>query len=215
MGALLSLIFALQWINPEQAAKNAKAADTLRRPDLSQVIQSSTKYPKPISQWPHDKRMSQGLTEEVEPDDFKLSSISIYTFGGMGMGFSVEYERKLNKKYAGWGVRAGVGIAGFDISYSSIPIQINYLFGKGNSYLEIGAGVTYLRNNDRSNSNDFELLGIKFPSTPKDFFLPTFTLGYRGFFEWRGPSVFRVGITPCYLYPSIVPVPFIDVEFQL
>lgn len=76
--------------------------------------------------------------------------------GGPGILFSANYDSRFNKTPFGLGGRVGLGfITGDGItkagsvnfkteSILTVPIQLNYLFGKANSInaLEIGAGIT-------------------------------------------------------------------------
>ena len=85
--------------------------------------------------------------------------------GGPGALFSVNYDTRFKKEQFGFGVRVGVGFTtgsryytipqpgggGFytnykDVSPLTIPIQLNYIFGKpdSKSALEVGAGATYI-----------------------------------------------------------------------
>ena len=88
-------------------------------------------------------------------------------FGGPGVIFSVNFDSRFKAgERLGWGFRAGVGSSiehfNWDVvfntidyedehkpkmqSYFTIPVGINYVFGKKNSAksFEIGAGTTYL-----------------------------------------------------------------------
>src|SRR5687768_4637045 len=81
--------------------------------------------------------------------------------GGPGILFSANVDRRFKASHLGWGWRAGVGFVTVyndtynpvtgsydyeDVSVISVPVQINYIFGKGVSphTFEVGAGLTYL-----------------------------------------------------------------------
>jgi hypothetical protein len=76
-------------------------------------------------------------------------------FGGNGLGFSVNYDARFTKIEKGPGFRAGVGVfPGLNIGNNgssifswptilSIPVGVNYLFGKAPNYFEAGLGTTY------------------------------------------------------------------------
>jgi hypothetical protein len=77
--------------------------------------------------------------------------------GGPGVLFSANIDRRFTNSHLGWGGRIGIGfVSGYyddysDYSYGqksilTVPIQINYVFGKGESphTFEAGAGATIL-----------------------------------------------------------------------
>ncbi len=77
--------------------------------------------------------------------------------GGPGILFSANYDRRFTKSNLGFGGRVGLGFVsgyivydnttGYDepASVVTVPIQLNYIFGKSNSphTFEVGAGVTF------------------------------------------------------------------------
>jgi len=76
--------------------------------------------------------------------------------GGPGILFSANIDRRFKASHLGWGGRAGIGfVSGYiqtnnngyyerPSSVVTFPVQINYVFGKGNSphTFEVGGGVT-------------------------------------------------------------------------
>ncbi len=67
-----------------------------------------------------------------------------FGLGGSGPIFSANYDRRFAKKLNGFGFTAGLGFFGATgVSIFSVPVSINYLFGKQNHFLELGAGLTY------------------------------------------------------------------------
>jgi len=82
--------------------------------------------------------------------------------GGPGLVFSANLDKRFNKTHLGWGGRVGIGFASSyeektvvppnggsytiheDVSILTLPLQVNYIFGKGDSphTFEVGAGVT-------------------------------------------------------------------------
>lgn len=99
--------------------------------------------------------------------------------GGPGVMFSANYDRRFSKSRLGWGMRGGLGFITYDgNSYSSgsgwtysqstaisVPLQVNYVFGKANSphTFEAGAGFTALSKAldifDYSNSKKSSVFG--------------------------------------------------------
>src|SRR5215217_2262011 len=81
--------------------------------------------------------------------------------GGPGILFSANIDTRFKATHLGWGGRAGIGFVtgtedeydpatGYynyeDVSVISVPVQLNYIFGKASSphTFEVGAGLTYL-----------------------------------------------------------------------
>ena len=82
--------------------------------------------------------------------------------GGAGIEFSVNFDTRFKMTRFGWGGRIGIGFVsawdyyydpvsmiyygGNEISAITLPVQLNYVFGKGNSpnTFEAGAGFTYV-----------------------------------------------------------------------
>ncbi len=59
--------------------------------------------------------------------------------------FSVNYDRRFGKQVNGAGFCAGVGYFGeLGISMFSIPVSLNYLIGRSNSFIEFAGGGTYV-----------------------------------------------------------------------
>ena len=137
--------------------------------------------------------------------------------GGPGILFSANIDRRFTKSALGFGGRIGLGFITTDVevvspnpigfsnfetrSIVTIPIQLNYIFGKANSVhsMEVGAGVTFtgkkidiFDNNFRRNSpgaSAFGTASFMYRKIPKD-----------GGFTWR------IGFTPIigggYIQPS-------------
>lgn len=61
---------------------------------------------------------------------------------GKGVVNSVNYEHYFSKNIQGLNGQIGVGFA--PISLITIPVSLNYVFGKSKHHLEVGAGLTYI-----------------------------------------------------------------------
>jgi hypothetical protein len=134
--------------------------------------------------------------------------------GGIGFGCSFEYERKLAGKYSGPAIRVSIGMAGFDISYTSLPIQINYLIGRDGYYLEIGTGVTCVRNNQTHIETNYSFNYIIVPGDRRMSYYGTAYLGYRGPLKSRNYlGAFRVGFTPYFGYRQVSAYLNLGLEF--
>jgi hypothetical protein len=124
--------------------------------------------------------------------------------GGMGFGFSLEYERKLTGKYSGFGVRAGIGMADLDISFTSFPFQVNYLLGNDGFYLELGIGITAVRNNQSHIDSNYSFNYIKVPTARPMSYYGTGYIGYRGPLKGRYYiGGWRFGFTPYFGYHQV------------
>jgi hypothetical protein len=81
---------------------------------------------------------------------------AIYIEGfGPGLFYSINYERYLSETFT-----TRIGFSSWTnsgVSFTGIPLMVNYLYGSGNSKLELGIGMEYLKLNDK-NKNDF--LGV-------------------------------------------------------
>jgi hypothetical protein len=66
--------------------------------------------------------------------------------GGIGLPFSFSYDTRF-KKGTNTGVGGRIGVGGFaleDEKMLTIPLQVNWLFGKEKNYFELGVGATFL-----------------------------------------------------------------------
>jgi hypothetical protein len=106
------------------------------------------------------------------------------------MTYALTYDTRFANKPDAWG--GSIGAGGFALSgdyFLSIPVQVNYLFGKKNHFFEIGAGATYFvgnmrwlefGHNNETNSNILGTLSFMYRlQIPKGFFLRT---GWTPFF---------------------------------
>jgi hypothetical protein len=131
----------------------------------------------------------------AQPEAAPVSRNAVF-FELLGNGglYSFNYERMLTESL---GLR--VGFATWDSSdfwfegtpsdrYTTVPVTVSYLLGRGERKLELGGGVTFGRGRFDRSSN-FE----------KDFSFRTLTaiVGYRSHPPGRG-YLFRAGVTPFY-----------------
>lgn len=115
-----------------------------------------------------------------------------FQLGGSAPIMSVNYDRRFGKRVNGLGFSAGIGYWGFNdfgstVSVFSVPVSINYLFGRRSDFLEVAAGTTYI--SARSEVFDY--------SDEGSGFIHHINIGYRhqpatgGFF-------FRGGYSPMF-----------------
>lgn len=128
--------------------------------------------------------------------------------GGPGILFSANYDTRFKQSRLGLGGRVGIGfVTAYDEYYDpntgqyyggdeaaaiTFPIQLNYVFGKGNSphTFEVGGGITYA--SKKLNIMNFDSYGNEDHRTQ---LFGTFCFMYRrqpvdGGFSWR------IGFTP-------------------
>ena len=145
--------------------------------------------------------ISISLAQETTPAKPTGQSSFFAELGGPGILFSANFDQRFGKSHVGVGGRAGLGfISGYfddndpnnydgsPKSILSVPIQLNYVFGKASSVhtFEVGLGVTFLGR---------KVSILEFPYDEPTQIYGTASFMYRrqpknGGFSWRG------GITP-------------------
>lgn len=144
--------------------------------------------------------------------------------GGPGILFSANFDTRFTKSHLGFGGRIGLGFVsgyseetyidsngyyysnGKDFSIATIPLQVNYVFGKPNSVhcFEVGAGITILGRKvsvldfyDDRRSTIFGSASFMYRRSPKD-----------GGFSWR------IGFTPLISKGYIQPFGAVSVGYN-
>lgn len=138
--------------------------------------------------------------------------------GGPGILFSANIDRRFKPSSLGWGARVGLGfVSGYlqDDPYGSyynpssvvtVPVQVNYIFGKGNSphTFEVGAGFTFAGRKlnvfdytDGSGTRFFASTSFMYRRQP-----------VNGGFSWR------IGFTPLIAKGYIQPTGGVSVGFN-
>lgn len=103
---------------------------------------------------------------------------------GAGLIYSVNYDLRFQERGDGIGARLGFSFFSRDgNSNTSIPLQLNYLIGKGQHKLEVGAGISTFFQKDSGENEAYV-----FPS---------------GVFMYRlqlsdSPFLFRIGFSPIF-----------------
>jgi hypothetical protein len=123
--------------------------------------------------------------------DFKRNTIYGELLGAGGLA-SLNFDYRLGKNPAGFGIRTGVGFFQWNNSASlSFPLMVNYLIGKNGNYFELGLGTII----------GYEYRLDSYPqiqNTSKEGFrlrAPIFNLGYRKQ-ALAGGLNFRIGLSP-------------------
>ena len=105
---------------------------------------------------------------------------------GSGPILSVMYDRRLGKKVNGLGFAVGLGYWGEDgDNIFSIPVQLNYLFGRQTHFIELAGGTTYVT------------AAESFFDTESSGFIYHINLGYRHQ-PTKGGFFFRGGYSPLF-----------------
>ena len=149
---------------------------------------------------------SQNISPEAKTSIGKSSFIA--EIGGAGIAFSANYDTRFQQSRLGLGGRIGIGfVSAYDDYYDpntgnylggdqqsaiTLPVQLNYIFGKSNSphSFEVGGGLTYVTK--KLNIMNFDYYGNEDHRTQ---LFGTFSFMYRrqpinGGFSWRA------GFTP-------------------
>ena len=109
--------------------------------------------------------------------------------GGPGLALTLNYDTRFGDRRDKWGFRVGAGYYNTGANWvASVPLQVNYLYGKGNNFLEFGAGTTFVRSHGTSKGTLFEFDNIT-------GFIGTATLGYR-YQQDNGGINFRIAFVP-------------------
>jgi hypothetical protein len=117
---------------------------------------------------------------------------------GPGVLYSANYDTRFSKRQDGLGIRAGISYATIeDASLFTVPVQLNYLLGKGGKYFEVGLGATY-----GTASVDFGFMDDD--NETGSTVIGTMTFGYRRQ-PVEGGFMFRAGVSPVFGHGSFVP----------
>lgn len=152
---------------------------------------------------------SGAAAQETEPSKATGQNSFFAELGGPGILFSANFDRRFTASNLGIGGRVGIGFVSgyfddFNSNYSglprsiiTVPMQVNYLFGKSNTphTFEIGLGATYIGRkvdimdfNDTQQTQVFGTASFMYRRQPKN-----------GGFSWRG------GLTPLFAKGYIQP----------
>lgn len=133
---------------------------------------------------------------------------SVYLeIGGPGLALTVNYDARFGNRRNGLGYRVGAGYFATDgNNVFSVPLQVNYLFGKGKSLIEIGGGTTFLNSHGNSNGKHFIFDRIT-------GFVGTATIGYRYQPEEKGINL-RIGFVPIFYDEGIIAAGGISVGYN-
>jgi hypothetical protein len=85
-------------------------------------------------------------TVDTMPAKHRGNKILFAEIGGPGIAISINYDARFKSgQKDGFGYRVGVGyFAAGNNTVFTIPVQVNYLYGKDGKYLELGIGTTFI-----------------------------------------------------------------------
>jgi hypothetical protein len=114
---------------------------------------------------------------------------------GPGLLYSINYERMVSDNislrigYSSWQVTTPFLITS-SVSFTGIPVMVNFLSGDGNSKLELGAGIEFIQFGATTS-----FLGFDSKTSTGSGSAGVFALGYR--YQPKGGGIhFRIGIDP-------------------
>jgi hypothetical protein len=135
------------------------------------------------------------IKRDTTVEDVKKPRTVFLEAGGPGLALTVNYDTRFGKRRDKWGYRVGAGYYNTGANWvASIPLQINYLYGitpsnpNPSSFIELGAGTTFVRSHGSANGTFFEFDNVT-------GFIGTATIGYR-FQQDNGGINFRLAFVP-------------------
>jgi hypothetical protein len=156
------------------------------------------------------------LNKTIENKYQKVAFIELLGAGGL---YSINYDMRTAKgKRDGWGFRVGVekvvanitdtSVSGVveksRISFTAIPIVLNYLFGKRKGFLELGVGATYFKFKGESNSiSTIERYQEETFNQSFGSIIGSFNIGYRHV-PYKNGFMYRVALTPLLIEDNFV-----------
>ena len=119
---------------------------------------------------------------------------------GPGLLYSINYDQRFFKRENGFGFRIGASRYKGDEgeNRSTVPFQVNYLFGNTGRYFELGVGTTYGGGKYVDNAGTGNFIG-------------TATIGYRRQpYQTKGLT-WRLALTPLFVFErdNIIVLPWI------
>jgi hypothetical protein len=147
------------------------------------------------------------------PSFAQTTSKAVYVeAGGIGLPYSISFDTRF-KKGTNTGIGGRIGFGGFiieDEKMLTVPVQVNWLFGKEKNYFELGIGATYVHYQGWGYYEDYRCDATGCYPTGKyyagDFVLPisnvnsvmgTISFGYRRVPTGSG-FTWKAGITPLF-----------------
>lgn len=142
----------------------------------------------------HFRLKAQSLEEDTVKRDSSVAEShrprTVYLeLGGPGLALTVNYDTRFGSGRDKWGYSVGTGYYNTGAnSVFTVPLQINYLYGKTSSFLELGVGTTFLNSKGSTNGTVFQFDNVT-------GFIGTGTIGYR-YQQEEGGINFRIAFVP-------------------
>jgi hypothetical protein len=150
---------------------------------------------------------------------YRYQKVAFVELLGVGGLYSLNYDMRTAKgRRDAWGFRVGIEkivanitdttrgvIEKSRISFTAVPVMLNYLFGKRKGFLEVGVGATYFK--FKSNSTGKTSIETYQEETFKESFgsiIGSFNVGYRHV-PYKNGFMYRVAFTPLLLNDVFVP----------
>ncbi|HLW50948.1 MAG TPA: hypothetical protein VKZ78_08240 [Sphingobacteriaceae bacterium] len=123
-----------------------------------------------------------------------------------GPGFiSANYDFRFGETRNAWGMRAGLGYFAVDgESFFTVPVQVNYLLGRGGNYFEIGGGASFLSLGYTEFSYDGWGNSMHEEKINETQIMGSMTFGYRKQ-PIDGGFNFRAGLSPVFWKGNFIP----------
>ena len=154
---------------------------------------------------------AQNLEEDTVKRDSTITSADkprtvFLEVGGPGLALTLNYDTRFGNDRDKWGYRIGAGYYNTGAnSVFTVPFQINYLYGTGSSFLELGAGTTFLHSQGSTNGSYFQFDNIT-------GFIGTATIGYR-YQQDNGGINFRIAFVPILYDEGVIPAGGISIGY--
>jgi hypothetical protein len=142
----------------------------------------------------HFRSKAQSLLEDTVKRDSSVAESHrprtvFLELGGPGLAITANYDTRFGSGRDKWGYRIGTGYYNTGAnSVFTIPFQLNYLYGKTSSFLELGVGTTFLHSRGSTNGTVFQFDNVT-------GFIGTGTIGYR-YQQEEGGINFRINFVP-------------------
>ena len=141
--------------------KSPSNGDTTKSPDMKG---DTTKTHNVVP----DTVKSQNLEEDTVKRDSTIIQAKkprtvFLEVGGPGLALTINYDTRFKNTRDKWGYRVGMGYYNTGSnSVFSIPLQVNYLWGfgqtGGDSFLEVGGGTTFVYSKGSTGGTYFQLI---------------------------------------------------------
>ncbi len=149
----------------------------------------------------------------------KYQKVAFIELLGAGGIYSINYDmRTARGKRNEWGFRVGYEriVANYNdtirgvnestrISFTAIPVVLNYLFGKRKGFLELGVGATYFKfKGESTSSTSIERYQEETFRQSFGSIIGSFNVGYRHV-PYKNGFMYRVALTPLLIEDTFVP----------